>query len=69
MQHLPEETQQAQAVFERGLCRENHREMQLDHESSRGKQITAEDSVSWLLKKTVFSIFIAFHKLICIKHR
>lgn len=32
VQHLPEETQQAQSVLEIGLCRENHGEVQLDQE-------------------------------------
>lgn len=58
VQHLPEETQQAQSMFEMGLRREDLREVPLDQESSREKQILAEDrQCSWLLKR-LFSPYL-----------
>lgn len=53
----------------RDLCRDNCEGMQLDQESSRGKQIPATDSIAGSLKRTISFIFISFPKLTSSKHR
>lgn len=54
VQHLPEETKKISLCL-RDLYRENCEGMELDQESSRGKQIPAKD---WLLKQDNLHISI-----------